>query len=68
MSNLQKYVGHIVQLRTARFKALWERARRRGQPLENMFIVSAVIRKGKKLICYGGDMCFVVSPAEVVLV
>lgn len=65
MQNLQKYVGHIVHLQTAFFKALSEQATRQGLPLENLFIVSAASRK--KLICYGAHLCLVISPSNVVL-
>ena len=65
MRNSQKYVGHIVHLQTAFFKALSEQASRQGRSLENLFIVSAVSRK--KLICYGAHLRLVISPSDVVL-
>lgn len=68
MKSLQQYVGHIVHLRPASFKILWESASRQGRSLENLFIVGAVNWKKKKLVCYGADLCLVVASADVELV
>lgn len=68
MKNLQKYVGHIVHLRPASFKVLWESASRQGQSIENLFIVSAVNWKKKKLVCYGAHLCLIVASDDILLI
>lgn len=67
MKNLHQFVGHIVHLRPANFKILWKNAQKKGQSLENLFLVSAFNKKKNKLICYGAGLCLLVTPSDVVL-
>lgn len=68
MDELQKYVGCIVRLNKRAYQAIAEKARRQGFVLENSFIVAAVSRKMRRLVCYGHNLRIVVSASEVALV
>ncbi len=68
MDQLQEYVGRIVRLNKQAYLALRERARRQGVALENAFVVAAVSRRMRKLICYGHNFRIMVSASEVALV
>jgi hypothetical protein len=68
MKPLQDYVGRLVSLRSAAFAALLARVRAHGSPPENRFLVGAVSARARKLVCYGGDLCLLVTPAEIELV
>ncbi len=67
-NKLQQYVGRIVRLKKASFKKLAEKAARSGEILENCFLVGAVNRGMRQLICYGGNMRIAVPVSEIVLV
>jgi len=64
----EKYVGRIVRLNQRVFQEIAARARGRGEALENLFLVSAVNREMRKLICYGASLRIAVGAADVVLV
>ena len=65
---LHLYVGRIVRLNKTLFLKIKEQAKRKGQELENSFVVSEVSRGVQKIICYGANFRIVVSPSDVVLV
>lgn len=64
----EKYVGRIVRLNQRAFQEIVKTARRRGNDLENLFLVSAVNREMRKLICYGANLRISVCAADVVLI
>jgi hypothetical protein len=66
--NLERYVGRVVRLKQEVFQPVIRRAQRQGLALENCFIVAAVSREMRKLICYGADFRVAVGVAEVVLI
>jgi hypothetical protein len=68
MENLNSYVGKVVRLKEQAFAAIKERARRQGVALDNCFIVAAVSRKVRKLVCYGANFRILVGVGEIVLV
>ncbi|MCM2306662.1 MAG: hypothetical protein NDI91_04220 [Sulfuritalea sp.] len=68
MKNLKLYVGKLVRLHPARFRLLLASVRRRGQALENCFLIGAVSGTGRKLICYGFNQRLEVAPDDIVLV
>lgn len=68
MKKLNEYVGRIVELRPEHVTALLRRAHLKKAEIENRFLVSAANWKQGKLVCYGADLRFLVSPAEVVLI
>jgi hypothetical protein len=68
MDQLQKYVGRIVSLNKRAYQAITEKARRQGVALENSFIVAAVSRRMRTLVCYGHNFRITVRAADVVLV
>ncbi len=65
---LQHYVGRIVRLKKTTFQKIAQRAARSGEAIENCFVVGAVNRPMRELICYGGNMRVAVSLTEIVLV
>lgn len=65
---LQRYVGHVVRLNQQTFAEVSRRARRRGQMLENCFVVAEVSRQMHKLVCYGASLRILVGAADVVLI
>lgn len=65
---LQQYVGRVVRLNKDVYREIKARALRKGQDIENSFIVTEVSRSMRKLICYGADFRVVVSVDDVVFV
>lgn len=68
MKVLEKYVGRCVRLKASAIELL---PRRRGYAdgeFENCFLVAAISREMKKLICYGANMRIAVGAADVVLI
>lgn len=68
MRQLEKYVGRVVRLNKELFQEMAHRARRRGTALENYFVVAAVSREMRKLICYGANLRIAVCASDVVLI
>ena len=68
MKNPNRYVGRIIRLKQEVFEAVRLRARRQGMTLENCFVVAAVTRELRKLVCYGADFRVVVGIADVALI
>lgn len=68
MKDLNRYVGRIVRLNQQVFQEISQRARQQGRVLENYFVVAAVSREMRKLICYGSNLRIAVGVADVVLV
>lgn len=68
MKNHNAYVGRIVRLNQDVFQTVTQRARRHGESPENRFIVAAVSREMRKLICYGANFRVAVALSEVALV
>ncbi len=64
---LEGYVGRIVSLKQDSFQPIARRAHRRGQNVENRFIVASIDSGVGKLICYGADFRVAVSAASVAL-
>jgi hypothetical protein len=67
MKKLDGYVGRMVSLKQENFRPIVRRAQRRGQDLENRFIVASIDAEMGKLICYGADFRVAVRAAEVAL-
>ena len=67
MDKLNRYVGRLVSLKQQAFERI-AAYHRRHYPPENRFIVAAVGRGMRKLICYGANLRIEVSPSEVVFV
>ena len=65
---LQSYVGHVVRLNQPTFAEVSRRTRRRGEMLENCFVVAEVRGQMHKLICYGASLRIIVGAADVVLI
>lgn len=65
---LGKYVGRIVRLNQQTFAEVSRQARRRGEMLENCFVVAEISRQMHKLICYGANLRILVGAADVVLI
>ena len=66
MHTLERYVGRIVRLKQ---QALQKIEKRRGShqvPFDNCFVVAAVSRELRQLICYGADRR--VAVGDVVLI
>lgn len=68
MKNLNDYVGRNVRLKREVFQPMIRRAQRQGTAVDNCFIVAAVSREMRKLICYGANFRIAVGVSEVVLV
>lgn len=68
MHTLENYVGRIVRLNKHAFQEITRRSRRHGEALENCFLVAAVGRGMRKLICYGADLRITVNLSDVVLI
>lgn len=64
---LQHYVGRHVLLTSEKFDAIKSRANRKGQTLENRFVVGEVKPGARKLTCYGANYRVVVNAADVIL-
>ena len=68
MHTLESYVGRIVRLKQ---HALLRIEKRRGPRLsspDNCFVVAAVSRELRQLICYGAHLRVAVSVGDVVLI
>jgi hypothetical protein len=65
---LQQYVGRVVRLNQEAYLEVKAKALRKGQDIENSFIVAEVSRSMRKLICYGANFRIVVDVSDVVLV
>lgn len=68
MNNPNDYVGRLVSLNPDVFQTLTQQARRTGMCPDNCFIVAAVSREMRKLICYGANLRVAVGMADVALV
>lgn len=68
MHSLERYVGRIVRLKQQALQKVAQRGRPRLVPLDNCFVVAAVSRELRQLICYGADLRVAVSVGEVVLI
>ena len=68
MHSLESYVGRIVRLKQQALNNIARRGRQRLLPPENCFVVAAVSRELRQLICYGADRRVAVSVGEVILV
>ena len=67
--HLEKYVGRIVRLNQLAFRQLSCNSKRRGvNPPDNYFVVAAIHRRMRQLICYGANLRIVVGVSDVVLV
>ena len=67
MDKLQHYVGRLVRLRPAIFERLASAARRRGEAIDNSFIVASARIACNKLVCCGADRCLLVRPSDISL-
>ncbi len=67
MEKLERYVGHNIRLSKQVFQEIAQREGGRGYALQNCFVVSAVSRKLRKLVCYGACGPIHVGMAEVAL-
>lgn len=67
MKNLDKYVGRLVRLKQQALEDLARRTRLSRATLDNCFLVAAVNREMRKLICYGANIRIAVSASDVVL-
>jgi len=65
---LDRYVGRIVRLNKQAFEEIKSRAKHQGELLENCFLVSAVSKEMRKLICYGASLRIMVGADDVVLI
>jgi len=65
---LRQYVGRVVRLNKDVYQGIKARALRKGQDIENSFIVTEVSRSMRKLICYGANFRIVVDVSDVVFV
>lgn len=68
MNRLEKYVGRIVRLNKESFNELMRNGKHRTGALENCFLVAAVSRKMRKLICYSANMRIIVYPTDIALI
>ncbi|HRP95070.1 MAG TPA: hypothetical protein PL143_02365 [Rhodocyclaceae bacterium] len=68
MDKVQDFVGRMVRLRAAHFRTLLARLCARGLSLDNRFLCTTINRKTGKLVCYGGDLCLLLSPEQIELV
>ena len=68
VSKLEKYVGKMVQLRQQAYRRFVCRDHGWPRRQENRFLVAAIDRRMKQLICYGGNYRINVNPDEIVLI
>lgn len=68
MRRLEHYVGRIVRLKDQARQRLAGRRKYLAEDQENCFLVAAVDRQMRRLICYGANLRIDVVPAEIVLV
>lgn len=65
---LDRYVGRIVRLNQRAFQEILGQAKRKGQALENCFLVAGISHEMRKLICYGADLRIMVGASDVMLI
>ncbi len=68
MKVLERYVGRCVRLKASAIGVLPRRRGREAVDFDNCFLVAAISREMKKLVCYGANMCITVAAADVVLI
>jgi hypothetical protein len=68
MHPLESYVGRIVRLKQQALQAAVKRGRSRLLPPDNCFLVAAVSRELRQLICYGAHLRVAVGVGDVVLI
>jgi hypothetical protein len=68
MNQLERYVGRTVRLKQHAFQEMRRRCKPNRAPPENCFLVAAVSREMRKLICYGATQRIAVGAADVVLI
>lgn len=68
MKVLEKYVGRCVRLKESAIDLLPKRRGCGDVEFDNCFLVAAISREMKKLICYGANMRIAVGAADVVLI
>jgi len=68
MQKLEKYVGRIVRLKEQAFQRVAGRRKVVSEQLENCFLVAAIDRQMRRLICYGANQRIDVGPGEIVLI
>ncbi len=68
MHKLEKYIGRIVRLRQQAYQRLSGRKHSPAEQQENRFLVAAIDRRMRQLICYGGNIRINVDPSEIILV
>ena len=68
MNKLERYVGRTVRLNKLAFNEIVRCEKRPDQVLENYFLVAAVSKQMRKLICYGANARISVGIADVVLI
>lgn len=67
MKKLDKYVGRVVRVNDWALRNI-KGIRRQSDALDSHFIVAAVSRESRKLICYGANMRIAVGAADVSLI
>ena len=68
MHKLEQYVGRIVRLKQQTYERILKRSRALADSEENCFLVAAIDRQMRRLVCYGGNHRIAVCPTEIVLV
>jgi len=68
MRTLERYVGRIVRLKQQALQDVARRGKSRHEPLDNCFLVAAVSREMRQLICYGANLRVAVGAGDVVLI
>ncbi|MFT3963147.1 hypothetical protein [Propionivibrio sp.] len=68
MRNLEKYLGRYVRLEQQAFQRIAANRNPRAGHLENHFLVAAVDRRMRRLICYGANRRVDARADEIVLV
>lgn len=67
MHKLERYVGRIVRLKEQAFRKVPGRRKYAAVDQDNCFLVAAIDRQMRRLVCYGANRRIDVCPAEVVL-
>ena len=68
MPGLEHYVGSIVRLKQQAYERIVKKSRAVAESEENCFLVAAIDRQMRRLVCYGGNHRIAVCPTEIVLV
>jgi len=68
MNKLEKYVGRIVRLNKQAYLRVAGRRKYGTEDQENCFLVAAIDRQMRRLICYGANCRIDVGPGEIVLI